>query len=381
MAQLLVMPPVPRPAWIEVDLDAIAHNARIIRQHVGAGRRMMAVVKANAYGHGAVAVAGRLESEGVELFGVATASEGLELKEAGIRQPIVVLGAAHPLEIPAMTAADLIPTVYSGRFLDTLLAVRGPGGAPPPFHLKVDTGMGRLGLLPEEIPGALSRIVSSGHGGALVGLFTTLSCADDPHDPHTAMQLSRFQMILEQIRAAGLCPVDVHAANSGGVIDHPPSWLGTVRPGIMLYGIHPSGMSTRMGLRSAMEVKARLALVKRVPAGTPIGYGRSFVSSRPSVIGTVGVGYADGLPRAIAQNGHALVRGARAPYTGRISMDHAMIDLTAITQAAEGDEVVLLGEQGSARVTAEDLAAWSGTIAYEIVARFGPRLARRTKTG
>ena len=380
MAQFLVRQPERAPGWIEVDLDAIAHNSRLIREHVGRSRLMMAVVKANAYGHGAVAVATRLVAEGVELLGVATAAEGLELRSAGIRSPVVILGASHPLELPAMTAAGLTPSVYGRHFLDTLLEA-GAHGAVAPFHLKVDTGMGRLGLLPEEIPAALSSIVSSGHGGALVGVFTTLACGDDPRDPFTALQITRFEAILGQVKDAGLSPAFIHAANSGGIIDHPPAWLGTVRPGIMLYGIHPSGHSTRMDLRPALTVKAHLALVKQVPAETPIGYGRAFVSDRPSVIGTVGVGYADGLPRVIMTRGHALVRGARAPFAGRISMDHAMLDLTDIPGACEGDEVVLLGSQGTARITAEEMADWSGTIPYEILARLGPRLKRHQSTG
>jgi len=329
-------------AWAEVDLDAIAHNLRVVRRHIGGQRRVMAVVKANAYGHGAVPVARRLVAEGADLLAVAFPEEGLELRGAGIRAPVLVLGAASVDQIPAMAAASLTPTAYSLPFLDALLSAT-PAGAPPiGFHMKIDTGMGRLGLLPDQLPAALARIAARGRA-ALEGLFTTLSCSDDPADPHTPAQLEMFESAVSSARAAGCAPAWIHAANSGGVIDAPPSWLETVRPGIMLYGVHPSARCTRLDLRPALSLKTSIALVKRLPAGAPLGYGRSFVTARPSLIGTVPMGYADGLARLIAARGRALVHGVETPIAGRISMDHLMLDLTGIPDAAEEDEVVLIG--------------------------------------
>lgn len=364
-----------RPTWAEVDLDALSHNLRAVRRRV-APRRVIAVVKADAYGHGAVPVSRRLEAEGADMLGVAFPEEGLELREAGLRLPILVLGASAPDQLPGMTAAALTPGVYSAALLEAVLAEGRRRGRAVPFHLKVDTGMGRLGLRPEQLPALLERLRETPGLAVLEGVFTTLSCSDDPSDPHTADQLARFGASLEAIRAAGHAPRCVHAANSGGVTDHPASWFDAVRPGILLYGVHPSERSSRMDLEPALCFKTRLVLVKSVPAGTALGYGRDFVASRPSVIGTIAAGYADGLGRLPAEGGEALVRGRRVPFSGRISMDHATLDLTDAPGAAEGDEVVLIGCQQDQEITAAEFARRRGTIPYEALSRLGARVTR-----
>ena len=365
-----------RRAWVEVSLDAISHNVRVIRQRIGEGRRVLAVIKANAYGHGAVPVGRRLESDGIDLIGVAFPEEGVELRRAGIRAPILAMGAAAADQLPGMIASGLTPTAYSLSFLDALVAESHRAAGPVRFHLKVDTGMGRLGVLPEELSTVLSRITRTGGRAVIDGVFTTLSSSDQPDDPHTAAQMAVFVSVLARIREAGVKLSYTHAANSGGVIDHPPSWLDTVRPGIMLYGVRPSERSTRLDLRPALSFKGCLALVKSVPSGTPIGYGRSFITARPSIIGTVPAGYADGLSRRLSPNGHALVRGLRAPYAGRISMDHFMVDLTDVPGASEGDEVVMIGRQAQESISARQVADWIGTIPYEVLCRIGPRVVR-----
>ncbi|HZI92920.1 MAG TPA: alanine racemase [Patescibacteria group bacterium] len=370
-----------RQAWVEVSLDAISRNVRIIRERIGAGRRLLAVIKANAYGHGAVTVGRRLESDGIDLLGVAFPEEGLELRRAGISAPILVMGAASAHQLPAMIASRLIPTAYGLSFVAAIVAESNRTANPIRFHLKVDTGMGRLGVLPEELPEALTRVAQAGGRAVIDGVFTTLSSSDQPDDPHTAAQLGVFAAALDRIRQAGAQPSYTHAANSGGVIDHPPSWLDTVRPGIMLYGVRPSERSTQLGLHPALSFKGRLALVKSVPTGTPIGYGRSFITARRSLIGTVPAGYADGLSRRISPGGHALVRGRRAPYAGRISMDHFTLDLTDIPGASEGDEVVIIGRQDGDSISARQVAEWIGTIPYEVLCRIGPRVLRLTVGG
>lgn len=359
-----------------MDLGAIAHNVRLIRSRVGQ-RRLLAVVKANAYGHGALAVARLLETvgdHGADHLAVATVEEGLELREGGIRMPILVVGATEREQVPLMRPASLIPTVYGLSSLAAILEEAERSGAPLPFHLKMDTGMGRLGLLPSQLPGALERLAAARPPARIEGIFTTLAAADDPADPHTARQVGLFLEAIAAVRQAGFEPGMIHAANSGGVIDHAPSWLNTVRPGIMLYGIHPSGRSTRLDLRPALSFHTRVLLLKAVPAGTPLGYGHAFVTSRDSIIGTIPVGYADGLPRALSPGGGALVRGHHAPFAGRISMDHSMLDLTGIPGAAEGDDVILIGTQGSRAITADAYASGSGTIPYEALCRLGPRV-------
>lgn len=377
MAQRVSRPPGRRAAWAQVDLEAISHNLLTIRRRIGGDRGVLAVVKANAYGHGAVSVARRLESDGVDMLGVAFPEEGIELRQAGIRTPILVLGGASPDQVPSMLGASLTPTVYSAPFLDALLAAAPPAPSPPiKFHLKVDTGMGRLGLLPDQLPDALARIAANRDRVLLDGIFTTLSCSDKPADPHTRAQVEMFNMLVERTRSAGFAPSHVHAANSGGVIDHPPSWLGMVRPGVMLYGIHPSASSSRLDLQPALSWSASIVMLKTVPPGTPLGYARSFVTARESRIATVPVGYADGLSRSVSTGGHALVRGRRAPYAGRISMDHFTLDVTDIQDARDGDEVVLIGAQGAESVSADMMAGWTGTIAYEVLSRLGPRVPR-----
>jgi alanine racemase len=362
-------------AWAEVDLDVLAANLRALRTRVGASRRIIGMVKADAYGHGAVPVARRLEAEGVDMLGVALCEEGAALRAAGIRCPILVLGAADPAQLPLMSRDHLVPVAYSLPFLEAILREGARREHPLPFHLKIDTGMGRLGLLPSQLPAALERLAAGREHADMEGMLTHLACGDDPSDPHTAAQVERFAAALDQVRAAGWRPRLVHAANSGGVLHCPASWFDAVRPGLSLYGLDPSGAPAR-DLRPVLALKARVVLVKQVPAGSPLGYGHAFVTARPSVIGTVSAGYADGLARAVSPAGCVLVRGRRAPFAGRISMDHAMVDLTGIPDAAEGDEAVLIGAQGNDHIRAEELASWAGTISYEVLARIGPRVRR-----
>ena len=369
-----------RPTWLQVDLDALADNLSALRRRVGPAR-VIAVVKADAYGHGAVAVARRLEAERADALAVATAEEGLELRAAGLRSPILVMGAVSPGQLPALWGERIVPTAYSLGSLEAILAEGRRLGRAVPFHLKLDSGMGRLGLLPEQVPDAYARLIAAREHATLDGLMTHLSCSDDPDDPHTPQQVSTFTGLVEQARALGLTPRWVHAASSGAILDHPASWFDAVRPGIALYGIHPSPRSSRLDLTPILSFKTRLILVKQLPAGRPVGYGHAFVTRRPSVIGTVAAGYADGIGRAVSGIGSALVRGRRAPYAGRVSMDSAALDLTDVPGAAEGDEVVLVGGQGQEEITVVEMADWSGTIPYEVLCRLGPRVARLHQQG
>ena len=365
-----------RPTWIEVDLDALAWNLGQIRRHLGAHRRILAVVKADAYGHGAVPIALRLEAEGCDMLGVATTEEGLLLREAGVGAPVLVLGPADRYQVAAMADASLIPSITTLTSLRAVIEEGRHRGRPIPVHLKIDTGMGRLGLLPSQIPAAIETFRTGAGAILLQGAFTHLASSDDPDDSGTRAQIECFDAALARLHESGLHPAMTHAANSGGILDHPDSWFDMVRPGILLYGAHPSPRSRRLDLLPVLSFRTRLVLVKDMPAGSPIGYGRDFTTRRSGPIGTIPAGYADGLSRILATTGGALVRGQLAPYAGRISMDYAMLDLTGVSGAAEGDEVVLLGRQQERSITAETFAAWAGTIPWEALCGIGGRVPR-----
>lgn len=331
-------------------------------------------MKADAYGHGAIPVARRLEKEGVTSFGVAMVEEGLELRRAGIQGGIVVLGVFSQGQIPAIVEGDLTPTVYSISTLTAILDAERRLSRRIPFHLKVDTGMGRLGFMPQELRAALDRIAALPQPG-LEGVLTTLAGSDQEDNPRTSQQIRQFSAALEEMRRRGLRPVQIHVANSGGVLNYPETWFEMVRPGLALYGLHPSG-SQGSDLTPALSFRTRIALVKTVPEGTPIGYGGVFRTSRQSRIATIGAGYDDGINRLLYDGGEVLVRGRRAPFAGRISMDFSMVDVTDIEGAAEGDDVTIIGRDGDSMISAWDLARVCRTIPYEILCRIGSRVPR-----
>ena len=365
-----------RQTWIEVDLDALAGNLKAVQGHLSRRCRVLAVVKADAYGHGAVPVCRRLEAEGVDALGVATTEEGLALRDAGVATPILVLGPADADQIAAMIDASLTPAISNPASLDAVVAVADERGCRIPIHIKIDTGMGRLGFLPDQVPAALALLSRARDRAQLAGVFTHLASADDPDDVFTRSQIERFDGILARVREEGFKPQFVHAANSGAILHHPDAWFDTVRPGILLYGAHPSPKSGRLDLKPVLSFRSRLVQVKQLPAGSPVGYGRAFVTRRPGPIGIVPAGYADGLSRALAETGGALVGGHLVPYAGRISMDYATLDLASVPAAREGDEVVLLGRQNDQTITADAFASWAGTIPYEALCGIGPRVPR-----
>lgn len=365
-----------RQTWIEVDLDALAWNLKAVAGHLSSRCRILAVVKADAYGHGAIPVCRRLEAEGVNALGVATTEEGLALREAGIATPILVLGPADRDQIAAMIEAALTPAISTPASLDAVIAEASQRDGRIPIHLKVDTGMGRLGLLPEQVPHALAALDRARDRVLLEGIFTHLACADDPEDPFTQTQIECFDGVLARVRDAGFKPQVVHAANSGAILHYPDAWFDTVRPGILLYGAHPSPRSRRLDLKPVLSFRSRLVQVKELPSGSSVGYSRAFVTRRPGPIGIVPAGYADGLSRALADTGGALVAGHLVPYAGRISMDYATLDLASVPDAREGDEVVLLGRQLEQTISADSFASWAGTIPYEALCGIGPRVPR-----
>ncbi|HZZ84575.1 MAG TPA: alanine racemase [Anaeromyxobacteraceae bacterium] len=376
-----------RPTLATVDLDAVAHNYRLAREL--AGRPAIAVVKADAYGHGAVPVARRLAAEGAPWLAVALVEEGLELRAAGIPTPILVLGAAYGDRYDLLVENRLTPLVFRREHLDGLAAAARAAGVRASAHLKLDTGMGRIGLAPEEVGGFLdaARLVPE---VALEGVCTHFASADLEDRALTTRQVVLFNQAAEAMLAAGLPLRFRHLANSAGTIEYPDAWQDLTRPGIMLYGyvpfappgpVPPRAAEAGRALRPALRWSTAITHVKTVPAGTAVSYGGRWVAPRASRIATLPIGYADGYHRRLSGRpgfgcAEVLVRGRRAPIAGTVCMDMCMVDVTEVPGVEPGEEVVLLGDQGGERIDADELAAKAGTISYEILCNVGARVPR-----
>jgi alanine racemase len=359
-----------RPTWVEVDLDAIRHNVRTLKP---AGVELMAVVKANAYGHGDVAVARAAVEAGATWLGVALVEEGLALRQAGLAGvPILVLSEFPPGAEREALAAALTPSLYTEGGLSRL--VGAAGGAPVGVHVKVDTGMHRVGVYPPAAaPAYVGRVV--GAGLELEGLWTHLARSEEDA-PTTAAQLAAFRAVVDDVRSAGHAPRLLHAANTGGAIRHPESHLDLVRTGIGIYGIEPApGVGTELGLRPALTWRSAVTMVKRLPEGARTSYGHHYRLGHDAWVATVPAGYADGYPRLLSSRADVLIGGRRCRVAGSVTMDQVMVDCGDL-EVEPGDEVVLLGTQGDETVSAEELANHAGTIGYEIVTRIGERVPR-----
>jgi len=363
-----------RPTWAEIDLLALSANLRAVRNRVGK-LPVLAVVKADAYGHGAAGVARALERDGVESLGVALPEEGIELRRAGVSAPILVLGGFTPAQAEAILQHRLVPAIYRPDQIDALSRAASARGVQAAVHLKIDSGMGRLGVPPEDVPGFAS-ILARAPSIRVTGAFSHLAVADDPADPFTRRQIDLFQRSLEAARERGLRPEEIHLANSAAILDHPPAWLSLVRPGLVLYGYPPSAKMTPLEVRPVLSLKTRIIYIKDVAAGTSLGYGRTFVAPRPTRVASLALGYDDGLPRLASNRGHVLLRGRPAPIVGRISMDLTTVDVTDVPGAALGDEVTVIGGTGAERIGADRIAAWAETIPWEILCGIGSRVPR-----
>lgn len=367
-----------RPAWVDVDLAALDHNLAQARSRVGESR-VMAVVKADAYGHGAVGVSRALEAGGVDWLGVALLEEGAEIRRAGVEVPILVLGTARPSKIALYRRYRLTPTVSSMAELALWREWTAGQSEAQPIHLKVNTGMGRLGVALEEVPGVL-ELLRGDTGLRLAGLLSHFGDADDLASPRNDLQAERFAEVLGLLTEEERGRAVIHMANSAAALHRPPSRHALVRLGIALYGLDPVGPGSAPGpavdLRPVMSVKARIVQVREVPAGTPVSYGGRTVTRRRSRIAVVPVGYADGYAWRLTGKAEALVRGLRVPIAGSVTMDMTLLDVTD-AGAELGDEVVLLGRQGQEEIPATELAAHAGTISWEILCHLGLRLPRR----
>lgn len=362
-----------RPTRIVVDLDAIAHNLDAIGRH--AGVPVMAVVKANAYGHGLVPVARHLESVGVAQLGVAFLEEGIALRQAGVRIPILVMGGIFGPQAGQFIAHDLEATVSSLDKLRQVEAAAEAAGRKAVVHLKIDTGMERIGVHSYSAGPFIEAAVAS-RWCTIKGVYSHLACADDPASPMTALQVERFAEACAHFERLGAPMPLRHLANSGGVLHFPETWLDMVRPGIIVYGVLPDPASrATLALRPALSLLSQVVYFKVVKAGRPVSYGATWMPARDTRVVTVPIGYGDGWPRALSSRGEVLLRGARYPMIGRVCMDQFMVDI-GDGSAFNEDEVVLVGRQGDASIRIEDVAVTAGTIPYEVLTGLNLRIPR-----
>ncbi|MEO5340468.1 MAG: alanine racemase [Magnetococcus sp. MYC-9] len=362
-----------RAAWLEIDLGAVQHNFSRAKQAVAPGVGLFPVVKANGYGLGAVPIARALLEAGADGFCVAHLEEAEQLRCAGITAPLVLLSGLSAGREEAVVALDLWPFVFDVERLPALS--RAAGQKVVPLFLKVDTGMGRLGLAPSEVAAAVAQSRAL-PGLQLLGLVSHLACADQPDHPTNDRQLQTLQALLSR---TGMGGSRVSLANSAALLSRADTHFSWVRPGIILYGaspFFPANAAREIGLRPVVRWVARILQISALPAGGSVGYGQTFVAERPSRIALLPVGYADGYNRLLGNLGVVLVTGRRVPVVGRVSMDMIAIDVTGLPSVEVGQPVVLLGSDGEERIDVEEMATWRGTLPYEVLCNFGTRLPR-----
>ncbi len=365
-----------RPTIAEIDLGSLRSNYYALKQ-LAQGGDLMVVVKADAYGHGAVNVARTLAAEGCKYFGVATLDEARELRGAGVTSRICLQAGFFAEQAPEIVALDITPFVFDPNLIEPLdSAARAMGRARFPVHFKVDSGATRLGILPGDLPAALDALATA-DSLILEGVCTLLANAGDLSSPITDAQMTVFREALETIKSAGLNPPIVHVDNSAALVLRNDSHYNLSRPGLAVYGLPPvAAVRERVELMPVMTFKTRVMQTKRVPAGSGVGYGHTFVAPRESLIGVLPVGYADGYRRGLQHGGEVLVRGTRAPVVGAVSMDLTTIDMTDVPGASVGDEVILWGGTGEAMISVNDVARLAQTISYEMLCTVGRRVPR-----
>lgn len=359
-----------------VDLTALAHNLLQLRRILSPGCNIMPVVKANAYGHGAVETAQALIAHGVERLAVFSIEEGIVLRQAGIAVSIVILGPVFPQQVDDLFAHQLTPVVSDPSILTALGRQAAQGSSPYPIHLKIETGMGRLGVTQPELETIVSKrtFPSSLY---LEGLLSHLADSDGVDPESTYQQIERFEQALRVVRAEGFSVPLIHLANSAGIVRFPSAHYSLVRPGIMLYGYHTMPPSVQPpDLRPVLSLTTRIAQLRLIQPGETVSYNRTFMARRLTRIAVLPIGYSGGISRHLSNRGLVLIRGQRASIAGIVCMDMVMVDVTEIPDVTVGDEVVLIGQQGTERITAHDIAEWSGTISYEVLCAISPQIPR-----
>lgn len=372
--------------WAEINLSAITHNINQLKSLVAPKVKMLTAVKANAYGHGMIEVAETALKSGADMLGVARHNEGIVLREAGITAPVLVFGYTSPDAVNDIIKYNLVPTIFSFETAQQFSLSAQKAGIKLKVHIKVDTGMGRIGLLHESMTLTGSVIGDAAEIEQIVqlpglepeGIYTHFACADSHDKEHAELQFQRFTDLLDRLSASGIEFPLCHAANSAAIIDMPQTHLDMVRPGISLYGLRPSDEVNlkKITLKPAMTLKAKIGQIKEVPAGFTVSYGSTYITPAPTRIATVPVGYADGFRRTFSSKGSMLVCGKRAPVIGRVCMDLTMLDVGHIPEAQPESEVVIIGRQGKEEITADEMAKMLDTINYEVVSCVMARVPR-----
>lgn len=359
-----------------IDVSALGHNLDQVRKRIPKGCDILAVVKADAYGHGDTAIASALAGMGVHRFGVATLEEGIRLRQSGLQHPVLVMGALRPEHSATVIAHRLTPIIHDRDIAEQFAKELPSSARSYPVHIKVDTGMGRLGLCAEDVLPLLQSFPFQDMLSA-EGLMTHLADADSEDHAFTTLQIELFRSLIGRLMASGIDIPLIHAANSAAILVHPSAHFTMVRPGIMLYGYHTiMHPDSPPDLQPILSLVTRVVQVRSLAPGESVSYNRIFTARRASRIAVLRIGYADGYSRLLSNRGAVLIRGRRAPIVGRICMDMTMVDVTDIPNVVPGDEAVLIGQQGGLRITAAHLAGWSQTIPYEVLCAIGPRVRR-----
>ena len=368
-----------RSAWVEINLSNLDYNIKNIKEKVGNHVDIIGVIKADGYGHGSVQTADVLRRNGVKSFAVATLSEAIKLRENGVNEEIIMLGLTPDLYADIIVTYDITPVVCSAANARTISQAAADAGKTVQGLIAVDTGMGRIGYLPED-PDTIEEIqtIASLSNFQIKGIFSHFATADSADKTYAKEQQKRYNDFYDKLTAAGVAVPMRTFANSASVMELPLAYFEAVRPGIILYGCYPSAEvdKSQLSIKPVMSVKANIIHLKKVPEGTTISYGRTFTAARESLIATLALGYADGFPRPYSKAGKVIVNGAFAPIAGNICMDQCMIDVTDVPDVKLGDEVIIMGSDGKNTILADDIGDATGTINYEIVCAFGQRLPK-----
>ena len=363
-----------RPALLEIDLRNLAYNVRNIKKRLGQKVEFLAVVKADGYGHGACEVSKVVLKNGADSLGVAILEEGIELREKGIKSPIVIICPESYGREKGILKYNLQPTITDFKFAQLLSRKAQRQKKIAGVYIKVDTGMGRYGFLPEEAYD-LVRKIKKLKNIKIKGILSQLSTSDEKDKDFALKQLSSFKQVLDQLEFLNEGKLIKSIANSGAVLDLPETYFNQVRVGLLMYGSYPSEeVSLSIEVKPVLSLKSKILFFKKVKKGTAIGYGKTFVTQRDTKVATVPLGYADGYFRLLSNKGRVLIKGKKVPIIGRVCMDAFMVDVTDVLKVKTGDEVVLIGKQGKEEITVGDVASWAQTFSYEVISRMGRRL-------